>query len=114
MVESFYQTDPGPTPNTIAEPNKVNKWVAQQIAINCSAPALLNNFRSITSGDFHTNSTWERERADGTWLVPSDIHPPGDANITIRTSHVVNSQTELTCTNAIMMIESGGALIIDQ
>lgn len=112
MLETFVQGTAGQTQNTVAKPSEKDAWLGQQIAINGGAVALLNNFRSIATGDFANNLIWERERADGSWLTPSDISPIDDGIITIRNSHIVTAENGMTCVSAQIFIENGGKLKI--
>ncbi|MEM9549442.1 MAG: hypothetical protein AAGA77_25960, partial [Bacteroidota bacterium] len=75
MLESFIQESAGATGNTQAKPSNKDSYVAQQIAIRKSSATLLNNFRSLASGNFDENNCWEREQSDGTWLSPSNSPP---------------------------------------
>lgn len=110
MVESFVQEEAGSTSNTTAVPSEKDAWIAQQIAIEGSAVTLLNNFRSLKSGNYQDVATWEREKSDGTWLSPSDIVPQANANINIRNLHVVVSSNNLVFQDAQIKVECGGEL----
>ena len=110
MLETFVQNTAGATGNTTAVPSNKDSWIAQQIAIKGSGPALLNHFRSITTGDYENNTSWERERSDGTWLSLSDTAPFNDSKVTVRTGHIITAQLGLHCIGAHLTVEDGGEL----
>ncbi len=113
MLETFVKLSAGSTGNTVAIPSNSESWIAQQIAIRKSNVVLLNNYRSIASGNYHINTTWERERSDGTWLSPSNISPPhSNANVVVRDTHNVTVNDSLVVLDSQVAIESGGVLTI--
>lgn len=112
MLETFVKLNAGSTGNTTAIPSNSESWIAQQIAIRKSNTILIDNYRSIVSGDYYNSITWERERSDGTWLNPSDISPPIHANVVVRNTHNVTASDSLVVLNSQVRIESGGVLNI--
>lgn len=72
------------------------------------ASAATDYFRSITSGDWSSTTTWESSSDNASW-IPATLVPDFNANtITIRNGHTVAATTAITADQ--VEIENGGIL----
>lgn len=81
-----------------------------------SAPAVLtivgqrtDMFRSVTSGDWATTSTWEQSTNGGAgWFAATDVPSYLVSNIVIQTGHTVTSSADITVDD--LTVQSGATL----
>ncbi len=85
-----------------------NRWGAVLLALR-QAP-IQKRFRSATTGNWSTNSTWQQSTNGGTsWVAATSTPTAADISVTIQNSHTVTLTA--AASSPTLTINSGGTLI---